>query len=173
MSELQNYLKSEQPITPSNDLTNPEVVSDYLASLIDSAEIIPDAELNELLGRFLSSCEQPNRYPQRSEIWLDETDAQPNRDLHLLSDELAIDPEIQKLFGLKRDIITKSLQKVVFNESGFQLSPTFQSPGWEKVAREPTIRLSSLVNSSDVVKHELKHGLHFAVCQPFYCQHQS
>ena len=82
--------------------------------------------------------------------------------------ELAEDPEIQKFFGLDEGEIKAVLSDVGLSTEGLIISPQFQSPGFGDAIDRPLIKVSDLETTKASLKHELKHGLHYAICKSLF-----
>lgn len=79
--------------------------------------------------------------------------------------EIANDTDQQKLFKMSATEIKNFLNLVQVTDTGIDLSPNFQSPGWSENHDElPDINLSDMGTNTDVIKHELRHALHFFSC---------
>lgn len=82
--------------------------------------------------------------------------------------ELALDPDIQSFFTMDGEEIISCLDKITTTTDGFRVSPGFESPGWGRSMRDPRINLSDIFNSEDVIRHEMKHGLHYFCCKRLF-----
>ena len=79
--------------------------------------------------------------------------------------EIAQDVDQQKLFKMTASEIEAYLSMVEVTDTGFDISPNFQSPGWgENNDASPDINKSDIGVNPDVIKHELRHALHFFSC---------
>lgn len=94
----------------------------------------------------------------------DIAETQPTRLLNAIT-TIATDPDQQKLFKMTEEEIRGFLANVEITDTGFDISPNFQSPGWgENHDESPDINLSDVGQSENVLKHELRHALHFFSC---------
>lgn len=89
----------------------------------------------------------------------------PSAMLQSLIDALARDPEEQRLFHMTEYQIRWYLGGVDVTDTGIDVSPQFQSPGWgENTDLRPDVNASDVGMNPSVTKHELKHALHMFAC---------
>lgn len=79
--------------------------------------------------------------------------------------EISSDVEIQHMFKMTQEQLEYYLKLVEITDTGIDLSPNFQSPGWgENIDQYPDVNLSNFGTNKNVIKHELKHALHCFSC---------
>lgn len=83
-------------------------------------------------------------------------------------EEIQKDERIRSTFDLSDEHI-KRLLRVKVTDTGFDISPNFQSSGWgENHSDSLQVNMSDLGNDKAVLKHELKHALHCMVCASLF-----
>jgi len=91
-----------------------------------------------------------------------------SQELSTAIDDLISNNNTMQVFDLNSHEISE-LMRVKVTDTGFDVSPNFQSLGWgENESDVLAINLSDLGNGRGVLEHELKHALHCLVCASLF-----